>query len=171
MESAWPTAAEASLALGKPGDIPAIMAIERTEGYAGLVGRWSEAEHRKEFESPESRYLVMRRQGSVVGFAILQDLANRDLCVSLRRLAVAEAGRGTGAGLVRRVVDHVFSSTPAHRLQLRVFVDNVRARRCYAGIGFVDEGVLRDCVLTPAGTFRSMHVMSVLRTEWTIGQG
>jgi hypothetical protein len=34
-------------------DIPAIMRLERTDGYARLVGRWSAEEHSTEIEKPQ----------------------------------------------------------------------------------------------------------------------
>ena len=155
-----------ALEIATPDHIPAIMAIERTEGYEGWVGRWSAEEHRAEFDRAESRYLVVRDADRILGFAILQDLGNPSRCTMLRRVAVAEPGRGTGRALVRLVVDHVFDATPTHRLQLRVFVDNERALRAYAAVGFVAEGILRDIAPRPDGSFRSMWLMSVLRTEW-----
>lgn len=155
-----------ALDIATPDDIAAIMGIERTEGYDGLVGRWTAEEHRAELKRTQSRYLVLRDTGKVLGFAMLQDLDHPHRCTLLRRVAVAEPGRGIGRDLVRRVVDHVFEATPTHRLQLRVFVDNERARRAYAAVGFVEEGVLRDSYLGHDGTFRSTRLMSILRTAW-----
>src|SRR4030088_545070 len=39
-------------------DIPAIMLVERGEGYARLVGRWEAEQHAAEIESPSNRYLL-----------------------------------------------------------------------------------------------------------------
>jgi hypothetical protein len=36
-------------------DIPAIMLMERVEGYARLVGRWDAEQHATEIENPSSR--------------------------------------------------------------------------------------------------------------------
>ena len=58
------------------------------------------------------------------------------------------------------------SATPAHRLQLLVYPENERARRAYARAGLVEEGLLRDIRRLPDGRFRSMLMMSVLRSEW-----
>lgn len=44
-------------------------------------------------------------------------------------------------------------------------VHNDRARRAYAAAGFVEEGVLRDALVTDRGRV-SLVVMSVLRSEW-----
>ena len=41
-------------------DIPAIMRVERTDGYARLVGRWEAEHHASEIENPACRYLVAR---------------------------------------------------------------------------------------------------------------
>ena len=56
-------------------DIPAIMRMERTEGYARLVGRWEAEEHSTEIENPSCRYLVARDGTDVAALAILQGVA------------------------------------------------------------------------------------------------
>jgi RimJ/RimL family protein N-acetyltransferase len=147
-------------------DIPAIMRVERTDGYARLVGRWEAEQHATEIENPSCRYLVARGGTDIAGFAILQGVGSGNHCVRLRRIAVGHAGRGIGSGLLRSVLQICFNDLAAHRVELFVFVDNQRAYRTYLRNGFSDEGVVRDVHRDADGTFRSMHLMSVLRQEW-----
>ena len=148
-------------------DIPALMAIERGEGFADLVGRWSAEQHAAELTLPGSRYLAARdAAGAVEGFALLQGLDDPHGTTTLRRIAVARPGRGLGAVLLDAAVAHAFGGGAAHRLQLRVYPENTRARRVYARAGFVEEGLLRDIGRTLEGTHRSMIMMSMLRPEW-----
>jgi GNAT superfamily N-acetyltransferase len=131
-------------------DIQAIMRMERTEGYASLVGRWEVEEHSTEIENPSCRYLVARDGTDVAAFAILQGVgsANR-----LRRIAVGHAGRGIGSGLLRSVLQICFEDLAANRVELFVFVDNERAYRTYLRTGFSEEGVVRDLHGTPTEPF------------------
>jgi RimJ/RimL family protein N-acetyltransferase len=63
------------------------------------------------------------------------------------------------------VLDHAFGTLAAHRVWLDVKVGNERARRAYASVGFVDEGVLRDALRADGG-YESLAVMSILDHEW-----
>src|SRR4051794_29332091 len=85
-------------------DIPAIMRVERTDGYARLVGRWEAEQHAVEIENPSCRYLVARDGNGIAGFAILQNVGSSNHCIRLRRIAVETAGRGVGAVLLRSVL-------------------------------------------------------------------
>jgi len=148
-------------------DIPAIMRVERMEGYARLVGRWEAEQHAAEIENPSCRYLVARDGTGIAGFAILQGVGSVNHCVRLRRIAVENAGRGAGSKLLRSVLQICFGDLAAHRVELFVFIDNDRAYRTYLRTGFAEEGVVRDLHRDADGSFRSMRLMSMLRQEWT----
>jgi RimJ/RimL family protein N-acetyltransferase len=147
-------------------DIPAMMRIERGEGYAPLVGRWEAAQHAAAIENPSCRYYLAREGDDIAGFALLQNVGSEHQCVRLRRIAVQDAGRGTGSRLLRSVLQICFDDLGAHRVELFVFEDNERAHRAYLKNGFVEEGIVRDIHRDAEGTFRSMRLMSVLKPEW-----
>jgi Acetyltransferase (GNAT) family len=148
-------------------DIPAIMRVERTDGYARLVGRWEAEQHALEIENPSCRYLVARDGNGIAGFAILQNVGSANHCVRLRRIAVGNPERGVGSILLRSVLQICFTDLAANRIELFVFVENERAYRTYLRTGFAEEGVVRDLHRDADGTFRSMRLMSMLRREWT----
>lgn len=147
-----------------PQDIPAIQRLERGEGFAGLVGRWSAEEHAREMGAG-SEYRLLLEGRTPIGFALLQNAILADACILLRRIAVVEPGRGLGSALLRDTLRHVFTTRQAHRIELMVYVDNVRARAAYTKAGFREEGILREVRRTADG-FRSMVLMSILRPEW-----
>ena len=151
-------------------DVAAIMQLERTPGYEGLVGRWDRERHLAEVAMPSSRYLLSRSNGDIDGFVLFQGLDDRNLRVHLKRTAVADAGQGLGTRLLSAAIDWLFTATDANRLDLEVFVDNTRARRAYEKLGFLTEGVLRDWIRMQDGKFRTMALMSLLRREWS-GRG
>jgi RimJ/RimL family protein N-acetyltransferase len=149
-----------------PEDIAAIMAIERLPGYDQLVGRWEADKHRAEMADPSVRYFALREDGALAGFAIVLGLADPNRRAHLKRIAVADPGRGAGARLLRGVIDLVFADTDTNRLDLDVFTGNDRAKRAYERAGFSAEGVLREHHRAEDGGYRDVWLMSILRREW-----
>ena len=147
-------------------DIPAIMLIERTDGYQRFVGRWDAERHAAEIDTPSSRYYLARQKADIAGFAILQYVGSANQGVRLKRIAVQNAGRGTGSRFLQGLLKICFGELDAHRIDLFVFVDNERAYRTYLKNGFVEEGIVRDLHRDADGSFRSMRLMSMLRPDW-----
>jgi RimJ/RimL family protein N-acetyltransferase len=138
----------------------------RIEGYARLVGQWDAEQRAAAIESPSSRYYLAREGDDIAGFAILQNVGSENQCLRLRRIAVQDAGRGTGSRLLRSLLKVCFDDLGAHRVELFVFEDNERAYRAYLKNGFVEEGIVRDIHRDADGSFRSMRLMSLLKPEW-----
>jgi len=157
---------DASIDLATVDDIPAIMAVERTPGFEGLVGRWSHEEHAEEMGKPSVRYFVLRVNGKVSGFTLLQRIGEPDGRVHLKRIAVRRAGQGEGSKLLAAVQLWLFTETDTNRLDLDVFVENERARRAYEKAGFQVEGRLREYHASPDGGLHDVWFMSILRREW-----
>ena len=136
-----------------PADIAEVMRIERLPGYDAFIGRFSEAEHKAEFASPDARYLGFRNEAGLAGFVIVQEFTAE--VVLLRRIAVDVTGRGTGSTLFRAAVDWIFATTPAQAVKLHVRPENHRARHIYVREGFTRHGD------DPASEY-----LSVTRTRW-----
>jgi RimJ/RimL family protein N-acetyltransferase len=160
-----------SIDLARPEDVPAIMAIERREGYDRLVGRWEEEKHLAEMARPSVGYFALREAGALAGFAIVLDLDDPNRRAHLKRIAVAAPGRGEGARLLRGLIDHVFAETDTNRLDLDVFEGNERAKRAYESAGFAAEGLMREHHRLADGSFQSVWLMSILRREWLAARG
>lgn len=147
-------------------DISFVMATERRPGYERTVGRWEADAHRAEMAKPGSAYFVGERGGRPSGFAILQDLAEPNGNVLLRRIAVAEPGQGAGRAILAGVTAFAFSRPLTHRLWLTVAPHNGPARRLYRAMGFREDGILREAHVNPAGERVTSILMSILRPEW-----
>jgi RimJ/RimL family protein N-acetyltransferase len=147
-------------------DIPFVMATERRPGYERTVGRWEEAAHRAEMLKPGSAYFIGERDGHASGFAMLQDLAEPNGNVVLRRIAVAEQGQGVGRAILVGVMDWAFARPVTHRLWLTVAPHNEPARRLYRAMGFQEDGILREAHVNLAGERITSLLMSILRPEW-----
>lgn len=150
---------------GTASDIPFIMATERLEGYAELVGRWEEAQHSEAFLDPRYAYFIAETPGGPVGFALLRDWDASDHVTLVKRVAVARPGAGHGKAMMRAVVDRVFAETRAYRLWIGCFPDNLRARKTYEAVGFAAEGVARGSAFFH-GKHRDELILSLLRPEW-----
>ncbi len=73
--------------------------------------------------------------------------------------------QGYGTEAVELILKHGFETLNLHRIYLRVYSTNPRARRSYEKAGFVTEGTLREAVYRH-GKYADIHIMSVLRSEW-----
>lgn len=73
-------------------------------------------------------------------------------------------GRGLGTHAHQLLVDHLFSTTPAVRLEADTDVDNLAERRCLEKVGFTREGVLRS-VGFRAGRWRDVARYGLLRDD------
>jgi RimJ/RimL family protein N-acetyltransferase len=73
--------------------------------------------------------------------------------------------KGLGTETVRLLLRHGFETLNLHRIYLRVYSTNPRARRSYEKAGFVLEGTMREAVYRH-GRYADVHIMSVLRSEW-----
>jgi len=147
-------------------DIPAIMAIERTPGFETVIGRWTHEQHAAEMAKESARYFVLREDGDVTAFAIVQNIDNPDHRVHLKRIAANAPGRGSGTRLLEGVLLWLFTETEANRFDLDLFVENERALRTYEKLGFVVEGRMRDYHRSVDGQIRDALIMSILRRDW-----
>jgi diamine N-acetyltransferase len=146
-------------------DIPFIMRTERIAGYEELVGRWDEEQHRTALADHRHAYFVGDDGAATTGFAIVRDWASPERAAHIKRVAVARPGLGYGRALLAEVIDAIFRETDTHRVWIRVFPENERARRAYAAIGLRPEGIARGSAYF-RGTYRDELVMAVLRPEW-----
>ena len=157
--------AELALRPTRADDLGYVVATESDADNAPYLAPSPRAEHEGFLGDPRQRHLIAEVEGRPVGFVLMR-LHPEDRAVELRRLAVTEKGRGYGRATLRAVARAAFEEHGAHRLWLDVKPHNERARALYRSEGFVEEGVLRDALLS-GDHFESLVVMSLLRPEWT----
>lgn len=73
-------------------------------------------------------------------------------------------GRGIGTQAQRLLVEYLFATTPAVRIEADTDVDNRAERACLEKVGFTQEGVLRRAGFR-AGAWRDIVRYSLLRGE------
>jgi RimJ/RimL family protein N-acetyltransferase len=145
-------------------DIAFCMAAERDPEARPFISNSDESGHRALVQSDERDYLIVESAGERAGFLIFTAV-DENGTIELARLVIATRGAGLARQVLPLAIDHVFTTTDAHRFWLDVLPHNERARRAYARAGFVEEGILRDAWIGPNGT-ESLVIMSVLRPEW-----
>lgn len=147
-------------------DLDWVLRTEHAPENEPFITRWSRALHSAALRNPRVRHLIITDDaGDRCGYAILRGIGDPDPNVELLRLVVAEPGRGLGRAALRLVKALAFDELGAHRLWLDVVTTNERARRLYAGEGFVEEGVLREAARKRDG-FASLVLMSILEQEY-----
>ncbi len=148
-------------------DLDFVLRAEGNEEDRPYIGRWPRERHLAAVAREDEEHLILERGGdrSPVGYAILAGLADPGKSVCLKRLMVAEKGRGYGRAALRLLKERAFGGLGAHRLWLDTFEHNARARGLYESEGFVAEGVLRDAFWTEE-EHRSLVVMSILESEY-----
>jgi RimJ/RimL family protein N-acetyltransferase len=77
-----------------------------------------------------------------------------------------EWSKGYGTDALRAICDFGFGELRLERISLLVYAGNDRARRSYEKAGFMHEGTLRRAHFG-RGTHIDVHVMGLLREEWT----
>ena len=72
--------------------------------------------------------------------------------------------QGYGTEVMTLLLKHGFETLNLNRVCLRVYAENVRARRAYVKAGFVEEGCMRQAVYK-YGRYDDVILMSVLASE------
>lgn len=78
-------------------------------------------------------------------------------------------GQGLGTDAMSALLDFGFGQLRLERMWLEVDDFNARARRSYEKCGFVLEGTERHAIFK-RGQFQNVHLMSILREEWSAHQ-
>lgn len=116
---------------------------------------------------PTARLLIWVDGQAPTGFALFCMVGDPSGGVELRRLALAQAGAGTGQRFVRALVDYGFGTLGADRVWLDASSENPRALRTYERAGFTLEGRLREHWYRPAlGRVVDLMLYGMLRAEW-----
>jgi diamine N-acetyltransferase len=131
-----------------------------------FIRQWSLEQHRAALSNPDMLHLIIEDQNQQpVGYVILIGLLNSSKDITLQRIVVTEKAKGIGRQVIREIKRMVFEDFKAHRLHLIVRDYNERARQLYVSEGFVEEGVMRECILVD-GEYKSSVMMSILEQEY-----
>lgn len=93
------------------------------------------------------------------------DMHNRQATLGIVLASERNRGRGIGREAIELICRYGFMTLGLNRIQLTVYADNARARRCYAACGFVEEGVQRQARYVD-GDYMDSVLMALLRADW-----
>lgn len=146
-------------------DLEYILIVERE--HDEYVGQWSREEHIKAQENPDLLHLLIEEKDSKknLGYVIIAGIQDPNRSIELRRLVITEKKKGNGKETLVLIKKYFFEELKRHRLWLDVRLHNSRAQNLYLSQGFVQEGILRDCILKN-GKFESLILMSILESEY-----
>jgi diamine N-acetyltransferase len=148
-------------------DLDAVLRLEQDVENRPFIIPWQREQHREACSNPDLAHLIIetRQVSRMVGFLLLAGRQGAHLSIEFRRIVIADKGKGYGKEAIKLVKQVVFEQWKAHRLWLDVFDDNHRARHVYASEGFIEEGMLRECI-SVEGRFASLVIMSLLAQEY-----
>lgn len=117
-------------------DLGFVLALERNPANAGFVGQWPVEEHAEAIARPDREHWVVESLAhEPCGFLIVYDLRAAGLGMFVKRMVVAEHGRGAGRAALTALSVRVFDRLDAECLWLVVHRDNRRAQRAYRAAG------------------------------------
>lgn len=148
-------------------DLDAVLRLEQDEENRAYILPWTYEQHQAACSNADLAHCVIetKQESTLVGFLLLAGRESVHQSVEFRRVVITEKGKGYGREVLKLVKQLVFEQWKVHRLWLDVFDYNHRARHVYASEGFVEEGVLRECVAR-GGHFESLVLMSLLAQEY-----
>ena len=151
-----------------PADFTFIRELVQGADYALYLTDEDEAALNTYAMAADSRLLIVQTDKvPQAGFALFCGIGDPSGTVELRRLALAQVGRGQGLAFVNLLMDYGFATLGAARLWLDTSQNNLRAQKVYAGAGFMLEGRLRlHDYCPPLGHTVDTLLYGMLRDEW-----
>ena len=146
-------------------DLDFVIAAENAEENSPHVVQWSREQHIAAFYNEDIMHLIIESENIKVGYAIIAGLKDINKAIELRRIVIVEKGRGLGRAAIQLFKKLAFEELKAHRLWLDVREYNDRARHMYKTSGFVEEGLIRECILL-GNKYVSHYIMSILEQEY-----
>ena len=146
-------------------DLEFVISVEQDPLNLPFITPWDRTQHEGAIRFPDFRHFIVEAGAGYTsaGFVILQGCRNPHHSIELKRMVLAPAlqGQGIGRQCIRALATMAFRDLRAHRFWLDVKGRNVRAQALYRSEGFVEEGRLREAVLTDEG-YDALVVMSML---------
>lgn len=110
--------------------------------------------------------VIDRANDRCVGEAVMNEWEAQNQSCNFRILIGHEGrDRGLGTQATRLLLNHAFTATDMHRVELEVYAFNPRARHVYERAGFVVEGRRRAALLFDGRRVDAI-TMAILRPDW-----
>ncbi len=88
----------------------------------------------------DSPYVVTTGDGEVVGFFCYSvNLSTNEGMLKFVMVDPAKRGKGLGKEMLQLALEYAFRITKVEAVQLNVFPENIRAKKCYESVGFTER--------------------------------
>jgi len=127
-----------------------------------------EKRHEKD-NSEQGEFIIEKKDGSKIGFIAHFHVLH--LGTGTKQLEIGyslipdERGKGYGTEALQIMVDYLFLSKDATRVQVQTDLRNVASQKVIEKVGFKKEGTLRKNFFM-RGELRDCYIYSILREEW-----
>jgi RimJ/RimL family protein N-acetyltransferase len=146
-------------------DAAGVSAWERHPENAPYVEAWPAERHCAALDDPDVRHFIIEASGVPAGFLILAGITDRSSVLELRRIVVADKGRGIGSAALIQALRLAFREFGATQVWLDFVEHNSRARRLYSNHGFrVDTSARATAEIN--GARERLVKMTLSRTEF-----
>ena len=147
----------------KESDLSFVTEAESDPANSPYVDQWSFSRHRDSLMENDIRHMIIFDDitKSQVGYVIMAGFSSVHKSIELKRLVVAEKGKGYGQQVLNLIKKLVFGDLACHRLWLDVRDHNARAIKLYEKNGFKIEGHLKECVYVK-DHYESIYIMAIL---------
>ena len=140
-------------------------------GEYNPLHQMSKTEAEKMLDNPSDikPFIVERKDGSKIGFIVHFHVLH--LGTGTKQLEIgyslvpSERGKGYGTEALKIMVDYLFLSKDAMRIQVQTDLRNVASQKIIEKVGFKKEGILRKNFFM-RGELRDCYIYSILREEW-----
>lgn len=148
-------------------DLEFVVNAEGNPINAQYVTVWSREQHKNALLEKDILHLIVEDSitNKPVGYVIIAGIKNPSKNIEFRRIVISDKGKGRGRETLRLIKKIAFNRLGAHRLWLDVRCKNLKAKSLYKSEGFVEEGILRECVFYN-GEYESLIIMSILKEEY-----
>ena len=164
----WQQAQKMKLKYTSKFDLTKILEIERNFENTEFISPYNEERHLKVIQDKDEEHLsVFNENSELIGFVILAGLNNESKSIEFKRIIIAEKNKGYGIQTINLIKKKCFQEYNCNRLWLDVFDFNQKAIYIYEKLGFIKEGILRECIKTDKG-YKNLIIMSILRSEYRI---
>lgn len=88
----------------------------------------------------DSPYVATTNTGKVVGFFCYSvNLSTNEGMLKFVMVHPSKRGQGLGKAMLQLAIEYAFNITKVDAVQLNVFPENTRAKKCYESVGFVER--------------------------------
>lgn len=146
-------------------DLDFVLETEQHPDSRDFICLWSREKHLESVMNSDHLHLIIANmEGQRIGYLILAGLTNANSCIELIRINIGMKGNGYGRKSIKLLQEYLFNHLQVHRLWLDVKTNNHRALNLYHSTGFIEEGILRECIKT-GDRYESLIIMGMLKSE------